>query len=184
MAPPGDDRMDLRELTETQLGAAARALGQVLQPGDLVLLSGPMGAGKTTWTRALATGLQVTRPDRVCSPTFNICLEHAGPRPLTHIDLFRLAEHGDDLGETSAASVGAAAFEALGLEALLDAADARSVVVVEWGELWRDVGDDHLRLQLAPSSGSDDAATQRRDVVATASGARHHERLRQWAALL
>lgn len=166
--------MELTALDEDALGEAARRLGAVLQPGDLLLLSGPMGAGKTTFTRALAVGLAVTRPDRVRSPTFNICLLHAGPKPLAHIDLYRLSETGD-----------AAAFEALGLESLVEASepeshDERRVVIVEWGELWREPPNARLDVAIEPN---EDAPTLR-SLTITAHGARHEARLSAWAEAL
>ena len=160
--------MELTALDEDALGEAAHKLGAVLEPGDLVLLSGPMGAGKTTFTRALAVGLAVARPDRVRSPTFNICLLHAGPKPLAHIDLYRLSETGD-----------AAAFEALGLESLVDGSELEDshVVIVEWGELWRDPPAARLDVAIEPSAD----ATTLRSLTITAAGARHEARLTAWA---
>jgi tRNA A37 threonylcarbamoyladenosine biosynthesis protein TsaE len=168
--------MQRRGLSEPELDAIAVALGEALQAGDVVLLSGPMGAGKTTLTRALARGLRVDRPQRVCSPTFNICLQHAGPTPLFHVDLFRLAETGGDAAPaTSAGSVGASAFEALGLQALLDDGEAAAgVLVVEWADLWADPPSDHLRVHLA-------IAGDRRDLAAGATGPRHAARLAAWS---
>jgi tRNA threonylcarbamoyladenosine biosynthesis protein TsaE len=120
---------------EAALQDAARALGRVAAPGLVVPLLGPMGAGKTTFTRALAEGLGVRRPDRVRSPTFNVCLVHDGSIPLVHIDLFRFGGLSD--GESARP-----AFEALGLHALLDDVArgapgdvAASVVVIEWADL-------------------------------------------------
>lgn len=165
--------MERRGLTEPRLLAAARALGARLRPGDVLLLSGPMGAGKTTFTRALAEGLGVDRPDRVRSPTFNLWLEHPGPRPLAHVDLFRLAVGADD---PAPGSVGAAAFEALGLHELAEAGVPSAVLVVEWAELWADPPDQSLRLQLAP----DPANSSLRTVIAAASGERPTALLQAW----
>ena len=154
--------MELPGLTQSSLEDAAVALGACLRLGDVVLLRGPMGAGKTTFTRALARGLGVRRPERVRSPTYNLCLVHDGPRPLAHVDLFRLAE--DDPG----ASVGSAAFEALGLPALAEGTTASHVLVIEWADLWADPPADclHVELRLEP----DDFI--RRTVVVTAGGPR------------
>lgn len=131
------------ELDEAQLCAWAQAVGARLRGGDVVLLRGDMGAGKTTFVRALARGLGITRPDRVCSPTYTVCMVHAGPIELVHVDLFRLGEAGP---------VGAAAFEALGLEHD-ELPGPERVLVVEWSELWSDPPAEHLSVELARRSG-------------------------------
>lgn len=137
--------MDELELDEPQLCAWAEALGARLRGGDVVLLRGEMGAGKTTLVRALARGLGVARPDRVCSPTYTVCMIHAGRLGLVHVDLFRLGEDG---------SVGSAAFEALGLEHdELPGPDR--VLVVEWSELWADPPPEQLEIELARVPGRD-----------------------------
>ena len=162
----------LHGLDETQVIQTAVALGAVLQPGDVVLLEGPMGAGKTTFTRALAEGLGVQRPERVRSPTYNLCLIHEGPRPLVHVDLFRLAET-----DGGTAPVGEAAFESLGLDALGEGLGGPApVMVVEWADLWAAPPADHLRVRLLPSP--DDH--QRRTLIVSAVGSRATERLSAW----
>lgn len=167
--------MERHALQLSQLTAAARALGRGLQRGDVVLLQGPMGAGKTTFTRALAEGLEVRRPDRVRSPTYNLCLVHDGARPLAHVDLFRLAQ--DDAG----ASIGSAAFEALGLPDLVDGGDlAQLVLVVEWGDLWADPPADCLKVELCLEP--DDFT--RRTLVVTGTGPRARDRLVAWELAL
>lgn len=118
--------------------AHARKLGQSLRGGELLLLHGSMGAGKTTFTRALAEGLAVDQPGRVRSPTFALCVTYPGPIPLMHLDLYRLGDAGD---------VATAAFEALGLE-FDDLAGPGRVVVVEWASRWKDPPEDHLVLQF------------------------------------
>ena len=98
--------------------AFGRALGAVLGAGDLVLLAGPLGAGKTAMTRGIAEGLGVG--GRVSSPTFVIARHHpAGERgvPLVHVDAYRLGGDLDELDDLD-----------------LDSALPDSVVVVEWGE--------------------------------------------------
>lgn len=172
--------MERAGLDEPSLIAAARALGDLVQPGDVVLLRGPMGAGKTTFTRALAEGLGVDRPDRVRSPTFNLCLLHAGPRPLAHVDLFRLA--GDD-DEPIAGSVGAA-FEALGLPDLVgdgpsdpSGSTVSPVLVVEWAELWAEPPASALHLEIA----LDPANSALRTLIASATGERPQALLTAWS---
>ena len=94
--------------------AAAERLARALRPGDVVLLTGPLGAGKTTFVRGLARGLGLEAP--VASPTFQLVRIYHGPMPLAHVDLYRLVasvEVGD-----------------LGLEEILDG----GVAAVEWGD--------------------------------------------------
>ncbi|GHF88242.1 tRNA (adenosine(37)-N6)-threonylcarbamoyltransferase complex ATPase subunit type 1 TsaE [Amycolatopsis bartoniae] len=98
--------------------AYGEELGRKLRAGDLVLLAGPLGAGKTVLTRGIAKGLGVS--GRVSSPTFVLARVHpAGERgvPLVHVDAYRL---GGDLAQ----------LDDLDLDTDLEA----SAVVVEWGE--------------------------------------------------
>jgi len=94
--------------------AAGDELGRRLRPGDLVLLRGELGAGKTTFVRGIARGIGSAA--LVASPTFQLVRIYPGRLQLAHVDLYRL-EQGDDLGD-------------LGLDELLDA----GAVVVEWGD--------------------------------------------------
>ena len=97
--------------------ALAASLASALHPGDVLLLSGPLGAGKTCFTRGLAAGLGL-QADQVLSPTFQLVRELRGGRlPLFHIDLYRLS------GPAEAAR--------LGLEEYFD---GDGVSVVEWPE--------------------------------------------------
>ncbi|MCX4240070.1 tRNA (adenosine(37)-N6)-threonylcarbamoyltransferase complex ATPase subunit type 1 TsaE [Paraliomyxa miuraensis] len=169
--------MERAGLSEPELTAAARALGALLQPGDVVLLRGPMGAGKTTLTRALAEGLGVDRPDRVRSPTFNLCLVHHGPRSLVHVDLFRLA---DDEGPV-AGSVGAAAFEALGLAAMIEGEPLEFgatpvVLVVEWADLWADPPASALWIEI----GLDSTNLAHRTLIVRPTGERPRALVAAW----
>jgi tRNA threonylcarbamoyladenosine biosynthesis protein TsaE len=83
--------------SEAATQAVGRALAGDVRAGDVVVLSGDLGAGKTQLTKGLAVGLGVVEP--VTSPTFNILLVHEGRIPLYHFDLYRLefAEQLDDL---------------------------------------------------------------------------------------
>ena len=108
-------------------------LAGVLRTGDLVVLSGGLGAGKTTLTQGIGEGLKVRGP--ITSPTFVIAREHpslCGGPPLIHVDAYRLA--------------GFAEVDDLDLDASLDAA----VTVVEWGEgLIEDLAADRLEIEIA-----------------------------------
>ena len=119
--------------------ALGRDLAEVLQPGDLVVLAGPLGAGKTALTQGIGAGLGVGEP--VTSPTFVIARVHRGGRiPLVHVDAYRLGSVADvdDLD--------------------LDASAAESVTVVEWGQgLVEQLADEHLEIRL--ERGDDDVRT-------------------------
>lgn len=117
MTVPLDTPIELPGPEDTE--ALGEALAAGLGPGDLVVLAGPLGAGKTVFVRGLARGLGVVGP--VTSPTFVIAREHRpGPGgagvPLVHVDAYRLG--------------GAAELDDLDLDTDL----AEAVVAVEWGE--------------------------------------------------
>jgi tRNA threonylcarbamoyladenosine biosynthesis protein TsaE len=76
-----------------ELRRLGRRLARALRSGDLVLLYGPLGAGKTTLIRAVAEGLEVTDPVR--SPSFTLANIYAGRLLIRHLDLYRLDEIGD-----------------------------------------------------------------------------------------
>jgi tRNA threonylcarbamoyladenosine biosynthesis protein TsaE len=129
--------------------AATRALGARLagglRAGDLVVLTGPLGAGKTSLVQGVGTALGVR--GAVTSPTFVLARTHRGPLPLVHVDAYRMREAGarlelDDLD--------------------LDAALEDAVTVVEWGEgLAERLTDSwvHVRLDRAPAHDGADTRT-------------------------
>ena len=96
-----DDLVGTREITSpADMEALGEAIGRMLHPGDLIVLTGPLGAGKTTLTRGIAAGLEVRGP--VQSPTFVIARTHpslVGGTPLVHVDAYRLGSPAelDDL---------------------------------------------------------------------------------------
>jgi len=104
-------------LSEEETLDLGKRLARGLRPGDLVLLVGDLGLGKTVLARGIADGFGVD-PAEVSSPTFTLVQEYRGGRlPLFHVDLYRLSQ--------------ASEAEELGIDELLDAG---AVVVVEWGE--------------------------------------------------
>ena len=115
MFPEQGERLCERAQDTQKLG---EELGKAFEAGDLVVLDGPLGAGKTTFTQGIARGMGVK--GRVTSPTFVIAREHSsignGPS-LVHVDAYRLGD--DPLGELDALD--------------LDSALEEAVVVAEWG---------------------------------------------------
>jgi tRNA threonylcarbamoyladenosine biosynthesis protein TsaE len=133
-------RIDVPDTTAME--AFGRDLGASLRAGDLVVLTGPLGAGKTTLTRGIGEGLGVRGP--VQSPTFVLARTHpslVGGAPLVHVDAYRLgsAELLDDL----------------------DLDFAHAVVVVEWGAgLLDDVAESWLEIEIErPEGVGDDEVT-------------------------
>lgn len=97
---------------------AAQELATSLAPGDLITLSGPLGAGKTTFVQGLAQGLGCASP--VTSPTFVLLLEHEGRVPLVHVDAYRLEN---------------LCYDAIRDTGVLDAIEGGdAVTVIEWPE--------------------------------------------------
>ena len=133
------DALSFATSTAEETRALGRALGEVLAAGDLVMLSGELGAGKTTLAQGIGAGMGVR--GRVASPTFIVARVHpslaAGP-DLIHVDAYRIRDL-DDL-------------ETLDLDSSLDEA----VTVVEWGEgLVEKLTDRHLRVRLRRDPESD-----------------------------
>ncbi|GHG76830.1 tRNA (adenosine(37)-N6)-threonylcarbamoyltransferase complex ATPase subunit type 1 TsaE [Streptomyces griseocarneus] len=146
---------DMREL--------GRRLAALLRPGDLVLLSGELGAGKTTMTRGLGEGLGVR--GAVTSPTFVIARVHPplgdGPA-LVHVDAYRLSGGLDEMEDLD-----------------LDVSLPESVVVVEWGDgKVEELSEDRLRVVIERAVGADapaadaDEADDVRSVTVTGVGER------------
>jgi len=134
----------IRSPSEAATQSIGRALAALVVPGDVVVLSGDLGAGKTQLTKGLAAGLGVA--EAVTSPTFNILLVHEGRIPLYHFDLYRLefAEQLDDLDYWGTL-------------------EADGVSVVEWGDRFAEAipeecvvvrilitGDDSRSLEIEP----------------------------------
>ncbi len=136
----------------TRLGVA---LAAALRAGDVVVLAGELGAGKTTLARGIGQGLGVRGP--VTSPTFVISRVHpalAGGPDLVHVDAYRLS--------------GARELDDLDLDADLD----RSVVLVEWGQgLAEGLAEGHLLVAIhRPLGAGDEPAGQVRTVRITGHG--------------
>ncbi|MEV7417127.1 tRNA (adenosine(37)-N6)-threonylcarbamoyltransferase complex ATPase subunit type 1 TsaE [Streptomyces sp. NPDC089919] len=134
-----------------------RALAGLLRPGDLVLLTGELGAGKTTLTRGLGEGLGVR--GAVTSPTFVIARVHPslvqGP-PLVHVDAYRLGGGLDEMEDLD-----------------LDVSLPDSVVVVEWGDgKVEELSDDRLHVVIARAVGHEEVLDDTREVTVTGLGAR------------
>lgn len=133
--------------SEDETSAAGERLARGLRGGDVVLLYGELGAGKTAFVRGLATGLGAPAGE-VSSPTFTLVQEYPGRVMLYHVDLYRLEpKEVDDLG----------------LEELVL---GDGVVAIEWAERWtgrpddvcevriEEAGDEQRRISIVQSGGS------------------------------
>ena len=117
--------------TAESMNALGVRISTQLRIGDLVLLSGPLGAGKTALTQGIGKGLGITG---ITSPTFVISRIHAGKIPLVHVDAYRL--QGDN----------SALFDDLDLDSLL----VSSIVIIEWGEgLIQRIGSEYLEIDIS-----------------------------------
>ena len=130
---------------ETQ--ALAAALAALAQPGDLVVLAGDLGAGKTAFVQGFGAGLGVTEP--ITSPTFTLAQQYDGRLPVHHLDVYRL----DLLGEVAE----------LGLAELLDDG---GVVLIEWGDaILPLLPNDYLEVRLVYGGSLDGGDDDRRIVL-------------------
>lgn len=111
---------------ENELIAIGQKIGQVLKENDVLVLTGDLGAGKTTLTKGIAKGLGV--PQMVKSPTYTIVREYEGRLPLYHLDVYRIGDDPDSID-------------------LDDFLYGQGVTVIEWGELLSaDLLDDYLEV--------------------------------------
>jgi tRNA threonylcarbamoyladenosine biosynthesis protein TsaE len=142
----------VRTTSADETEARGRALGMLLTGGDVVALSGDLGAGKTVMVRGIVAGTGSAA--RVASPTFTLIREYAGPRPLFHVDLYRLdsPQQLDDIG--------------------LDEVFARGgIVLIEWAERAGPyLPDEHLWIAITFRTGEDE-----RELTFTARGRRYAE---------
>lgn len=142
------DRQEVTLAAAEDTVALGIRLGGQLRAGDVVVLSGPLGAGKTVLAKGIAVALDVEGP--VTSPTYVLAREHRPRRPGTpamiHVDLYRLLDvAGLDLP---------AELDSLDLDTELDDA----VVVVEWGEgLAERLSERHLDIRLDRGSAAEDS---------------------------
>jgi len=140
--------------------AVGEAVGRLLRTGDLVVLVGDLGAGKTTLVKGIARGLGIAAA--VTSPTFTIVQEYDGAVPLAHVDVYRL-ERIQELHD-------------FGFEELFD----ERAVVVEWGDaIARVLPADRLEVRLTLGDADDE-----RQVTLTAQGTTWSARAPELAAVL
>lgn len=124
-------RIQLRTETADETRAVGEALAALLRPRDAVILTGELGAGKTTLVQGIARGLEV--PDQVVSPTFLLVREYRGRLDIAHVDVYRLDRIQDVVD--------------LGLEEL---GDGDAVLLVEWGDVIEEVlPADHVTIELS-----------------------------------
>ena len=116
----------------------AAALAVLARPGDVIVLAGDLGAGKTAFVQGFGRGLGVV--ERITSPTFTLVHVYEGRLPVHHLDVYRLEQMSEALD--------------LGLAEMLDEG---GVVLVEWGDaITRLLPHDHLEVRLTFGAGDDD----------------------------
>lgn len=114
---------------EAETAAAGEELAHTLRAGDVVLLSGELGAGKTAFVRGLARALGMPE-EEVTSPTFTLVQEYRGPRViLFHVDLYRLSPRE---------------IEDLGLDEMM----GEGILAIEWPDRWRDPPSAALQVRI------------------------------------
>jgi len=151
MASSPQVEFQTRSCSPQRSEALGAALGRLLQAGDVVCLSGPLGAGKTVFCRGIGAGWGADRP--LTSPTYNLVHEHQRARDsvrLIHVDLYRIVKASDA--------------HSLGLEDYLAADD---IVIVEWAERTPDAWPaQRLWVDIALGAG------QQREIIMEAQGDR------------
>lgn len=154
----------LRTRTAEQTRGVGEAVAGLLRARDAVVLTGELGAGKTTFVQGVARGLEVA--EQVTSPTFTLVREYEGRLGIAHVDVYRLSRIQDVVD--------------LGLEEI---GDGQDVLLVEWGDVVQDLlPSDRLRVELLTEGQDDQAeeAPESRSILVSASGGSWAER---WDAL-
>ena len=145
--------LHLRSDSLATTSAIAACLAGVTRRGDLIVLAGDMGAGKTAFAKGFGEAMGVTEP--ITSPTFTLIHSYpAGRVTLHHADIYRLSTHHEvaDL-------------------ALAELLESDGIVLIEWGDVVAGSLGDHVLVRLELDEANDDA----RDIVVSATG-------RSWAA--
>jgi tRNA threonylcarbamoyladenosine biosynthesis protein TsaE len=141
---------NLRSATAEETRGIGEAFATHAQPGDVVILTGDLGAGKTTFVQGVARGLDVSDP--VSSPTFTLVHEYSGRLEIAHVDVYRL-ERVQEVVDL--------ALEELG--------GGRDVLLVEWGDAIEQLlPEDRLRVELVHDD--EGAETSDRRVLVEAAG--------------
>ena len=150
--------LELRARTAEETREVGEAMSASLRARDAVVLTGELGAGKTTFVQGVARGLGIE--DQVSSPTFTLVKEYRGILDIAHVDVYRL-ERVQDVVD-------------LGLDEL---GDGEGVLLVEWGDAVEDLlPDERLRVELT----TEDLVSDVRRLRVSALGASWQER---WGAL-
>ena len=137
---------------EEELIEWGRRLGSLLQKQDVLILTGDLGAGKTTFTKGLARGLGIKQ--MIKSPTYTIVREYEGRLPLYHLDVYRIGEDPDSID-------------------LDDFLFGEGITVIEWGELLEgSLPDDYLKLTILKKADG-------RELVFESKGRRSQELLEE-----
>lgn len=149
--------LEIETTTPAETQRLAKALAVLLAEGDVISLTGDLGAGKTCFVKGLAAGLRIDIS--ITSPTFNLIKEYRGRMPLYHFDVFRL-NGPEDLFD-------------LGYE---DYFYGTGVTVIEWGDkVERLLPPDHLEIEFHRLAGQND-----RRLIVQPHGASWERRVKEW----
>jgi len=126
-------RTQTRSASEADTVDAGRRFAERLSPGDVVLITGPLGAGKTAFVRGVTEGLGGVSSD-VSSPTFTLVQQYAARIPLFHVDLYRLnTQEAADLG--------------------LEETGEDGVLAVEWPDRWENAPESAWQITISDNGG-------------------------------
>ncbi|MBI5571415.1 MAG: tRNA (adenosine(37)-N6)-threonylcarbamoyltransferase complex ATPase subunit type 1 TsaE [Desulfomonile tiedjei] len=147
--------------SEQETVSLGRALGQMLQAGDVIYLIGDLGSGKTRLAKGIVSAAAGVDPDDVVSPTFTLVNSYQGERLVSHADLYRLDAGGiDDIG-------------------LDDTIEAGGALIIEWAERMPEFASDPLVVTIT-SCGDENC---RKFLIEWTADGTWNERLTTWLAL-
>lgn len=169
--------------TSDAMHTLGRKVAATMRGGEVILLSGPLGAGKTTFAQGFGQGLNIHEP--IVSPTFTIARELNGqfadgtPAHLIHVDAYRLGSNNYAPGQASIDRL-LDELESIGLDEELEDPDQHTIILMEWGEqMAAALADERLEIHIdrpnntSTTDSDEPSADGERIVTITPVGARY-----------